>query len=222
MSTAPTTTTNTVATPAAKAGIALTVTVDAKDAQALLKSLKLGPSDRINLHKRVAARGEELTRTYLREISRSRHSTADRLGARPTGFWGDAVERVTRRASADGAQVGITHPGVGRAMHDVTIKPKNASKYLTIPVNAIGYGRRAREIGGLFFFTSKKTGKKYLGLTAEGVNHPIAIYLLVESQIIKQDRTLLPSDDAYGEAAAAGTRDWVDAELAKVKTGGTR
>lgn len=202
-------------------GVGIHITVEATEAKRLLKTLQLGPTDRVMLHKRIAARGEELTRTYLGEVSRERHATASRLGARPTGFFGDAAERVTRRADADGATVGITHPGISRAAHDVEIVPRNGSKYLTIPVNAIGYGRRAREIGNLFFFTSKKTGKLYLGTNAEGVDHPIAIYLLVERSMLKQDRTLLPSDEAYGESALAGARDWVDAELHKVKTGGT-
>ena len=194
----------------------LEITVDDESTKALLAKLKLTGQDAADLNARVATQAQELTRTYLGEISRSRHDSARRLGAAPTGFWGAAVESVSARSDSQAATIGIRHPGIGRAMHDVTITPGSGKKYLTIPVNAAGYGRRASEVAGLVFIRTGPGKTPILAIPHKASKTLTVIYALVPSVRQKQDRTLLPSDEGYEQAGAAGVRDWLDTVEGKI------
>jgi hypothetical protein len=159
------------------------------------------------------AMGEEvqvLTAEYLRRLSGERHDTANALAGTSdsssiqTGFLSQAAEKVASPGAlavdSEAATLTIDHPGMMRAFGPVTISPKNA-KSLAIPVNAIAYGKRARSLWAtlpLFIpkgcnFIAMKDGKSI-----------IALYILVRSVTQKQDRSLLPSDEEWRDAAAVG------------------
>lgn len=161
------------------------------------------------LHSYMAPQLEELTREYLRDIAGSRHATANRLGAAPTNHLlrrgADAVE-----SGFDSTQVYVSLPrdsGLGRAFRDFDITPKNGKKWLTRPVHARSYGKRAREFNDLIFipFDSERAG-----LFAKGQNGKLLmLYALRKRMHIKQDRTLLPSDQQFAEAAELGAREYI-------------
>jgi hypothetical protein len=179
----------------------------------------LGPQSRTELSAAMGEAVREKTRQHLIVEAGKRHSTADRLGAAHTGHleqaW-QAVEGAPIEATADDATLTINVPGLGRAFHDVTIA---GPKGQTIPVAAIAYGRRAGEFN-LYKFTSKTTGNTFLALRQEDRNAPpIIYYLLVRSVTQKQDRTLLPSDQEWEQAAAGGAVQWYHRRLAPF-TGG--
>lgn len=196
----------------------LEVKIDGKVVQELVGSIT--GIDLVVVHKRQAEQAGEMTRTYLTAVSNGRHATAQRLGAAPTGFWGRAAESVNWQASASEAVVGVSGPGVGRAFHDVDILPGPGKKYLTIPVHGAAYGVRARELARripLVLLGSGKGAKKarVIGMEVDGRKQVIAMYVMVPKVHQKQDRTLMPSDEAYYAAGLAGLRDYVEEELSK-------
>jgi hypothetical protein len=181
-----------------------------------------------SIHLFIAPRVESVTRDYLIIQARNRHKTAQRLGGQPTGHLSRAAESVTSRATEQEATVGITSPGIARAVRDIAITPKAGKKYLTIPAVGSVYGKRAREQRGLVFMKFRKgsaalvEGEPYtvqrgpnkgqrktrplIGLNGK----PMVVYWLVKGVLQKQDRTLLPSDELFTEAAKQGIKDLLD------------
>lgn len=156
---------------------------------------------------------QQLTEEHLHEIAASRHATSGALGAPPSNHWAGAADKVAS-ASAIGSDesagtLTINHPGIGRALHDVTIRPVSA-KAIAIPVNALAYAHRPREIWDRYKLFIKRNGK---GGSSNGVimrpgpnGIAIAMYVLVRSVTQKQDRSLLPSDAEFQGAASQGAR----------------
>jgi hypothetical protein len=170
---------------------------------------RFGPKRRTEMNAEMALGVREFTRNHLFKLSGERHATANRLGASPSGHLAQAVRAVEQGAiAADpaGATLTINHVGLGRAFHDVTITP--SKKYLTLPIAAAAYNRRAGQLDHLFFFTSKG-GNAFLAQrdpTAKGIK---LMYLLKRSVTQKQDRSLLPSDEEWSDAAAEIGRQWI-------------
>ncbi|MEO7933208.1 MAG: hypothetical protein ABIT76_08635 [Chthoniobacterales bacterium] len=151
---------------------------------------------------------QEVTRIHLRDIASTRHATAQRLGASPTGHLAQAAEKVAGAAiTADENEAALVfnHPGLSRAFRDVTITPTK-SKALTIPIAAVAYGRRAGEFAGLFLYKGK-TGNAFLALQEDGKLK--LLYLLLRSVTQKQDRSLLPSQEQWSAAAVQGAKKYV-------------
>lgn len=171
---------------------------------------QLSSSGRKEMNEAMGITVREVTRDYLTKISGERHKSAERLGASPTGHLAQAVRAVeasTLNADALSATLTISHVGLSRAFHDVTITPKNA-KALTIPVSAIAYGRRAREFQNLFVF-KHEGGKAFLAQRDPTSGSFRTLYLLVRSVTQKQDRTLLPSDAEWQKAAAQSALSFI-------------
>jgi hypothetical protein len=207
--------------------VAVTITVTG-DAQRMLSQLDQKLVNRGELHEDIATRAENVTRDYLRGIARTRHATARKLGATPTGHLERAAESVHSFSDAEGATIGITSPGIGRAFEDKVITPGPGKKYLTIPATAEAYGKRAGQFndlrlaffkGGLLALVkadqSSLSDRKASGYSVEKKAAPKArppvYYWLKKSVTQKQDRTLLPSDAMLQAAAEEGTRDWLKA-----------
>jgi hypothetical protein len=188
---------------------------------------RVGTTLRTRLHLNMGRAVQNLCRKHLISIAGSRHDTAGRLGATPTGFWGYAAEAASRpqalSADSAGATLTIVHPGIGRAGHDVTITAGTqtpGATLLTIPIYGEAYGKRIfkgenpRFPGG-FWFTSKK-GNKIYAIPQEGYHTNAAgkkvrnlkpLYLGLPSVTLKQDRTLLPSDEDILAVALDALKD---------------
>ena len=159
-------------------------------------------SDLVELHRAAGSMVADLTHDYIGMIASTRHATAERLGAAPTGFFGRAADKVSMTADPSGATVTINHPGFIRAFRTVEIVPSK-SKYLAIPINAISYGHRAIDLwAAMNLFIPK--GKRVIAATIGGVLTPL--YALCKSVTQKQDRSLLPSDADFQDAAVKGAR----------------
>ena len=175
------------------------------DLQAQLANVT-GPKARTRLHEHMGLTVKERTVDHLTELAGSRHTTATRLGATPTGHLEQAaraVENAPLSADAESASFVIHHIGMSRAFQDVTILPKQ--QFLTIPLNRLAYGRRCGEFGkGQVVFNPDPTKPM-----PEGV----AAYALVRSVTQKQDRSLLPSDAEWEAAAEQGARNYFNAEI---------
>lgn len=135
-----------------------------------------------------------LIRTHLAGLAASRHATAARLGASPTGH---IRAQACRREHADahGATISIGIPGISRAFRDIEITPRRASA-LTIPVHRLAYGRTVYEVSRerpVF----RPQGKDYLATTEDG--KLTVLYLLRTRVRQPRDPSLLPTreDIAY-------------------------
>lgn len=185
----------------------------------LLDRFLAGLTDLQPLNEQVGTRGTELTRNHLVAIAQTRHATAQRLGATPTGHWGQAAEKTSFEANQEGAIISIDQPGISRVAHDVTIVPDAGKKYLTLPAIAEAYGQRAYRVPDLTLMIRMVDGSRRAVALArvegEGKDRTETVwYWLVKSVTQTQDRTLLPSDEEYNLAALAGCRDFVDRLLA--------
>ena len=162
-----------------------------------LRCLIAGLSDRRMLHASIATEATEMTRDYL--IGLNRHTTASRLGAAPTGF--RDRNAVSLQPSSDGVAGCILIPrntGLGQAFDDQLIVPGSGKTYLTIPACDRTYGKVVRDFPADTF--------KFAILHAHRV-FPVLMfrdtgevgYWLRRSVTKKQDRSLLPSNDAWTE-----------------------
>ena len=164
-----------------------------------LRCLLSGLSDRSQLHAAIATEATEMTREYLQGLGR--HGTADRLGAAPTNF--RERNAVSLQPSCDQSAAYIIIPrntGLGRAFHDVVIVPGSGKTYLTIPACARTYGKVVRDFPeGTFKFEVLHAHRPFPVL--KFVDNGEIGYWLKRKVCQKQDRTLLPSNDAWGEVA---------------------
>jgi hypothetical protein len=212
--------------------IGLEIQVRSADVDRKLQAFFAQISDRTEMNQAIGERARELTRNHLVAIAESRHATAERLGATPSGHWGQAAEKTTFEADGIGATVSVHQRGISRVAHDVEIKPGEGKKYLTIPAIAEAYNQRAYRVPGLHLIFGRKAGEaarpialgtgaaseiKYGRIRKDGsrkITHTASQlgtiwYWLVKSVHQKQDRTLLPSDEEYRLSALAGVRDFL-------------
>ena len=131
--------------------------------------------------------------SHIRREASGRHRTASRLGARPTGHLEKGAARITSHATADRATVRVPIAGIARAFRDLEIVPVKA-KALTIPVSAAAYGH----------LMGSRNGSE-----AE------ALYALKKRVVVRQDRTLLPSDEAISAAINKACAAYVKFELSR-------
>lgn len=161
---------------------------------------KVGPADRRQLYSAAANAVAILVRGHLSRLGGWKHTTAARLGAQPTGILGKAATRTTWRATSEYGEVVIPTPAVRRAFHDVEIRPKSW-EFLTIPASSISYGRRAAVLAGLGW-KIYRPGKAKILMGKLGDDEPKLLYYLKTSVPQRQDRSLLPSDEAFKQSAA--------------------
>lgn len=167
--------------------------------------------DHSGLYESIADVAQESTRDYLREISSFRHKTANSLGAAPTGALEKAADRVTSASDEKSATVTVSGSLFARAFRDITITPTSA-KALTIPINAIAYGKRVGELEaqGWKFFRPRNPDAKPLLWATNPAGESMPMYYLAAKVEQPQDRTLLPSDEELLEAARLGARNYLE------------
>lgn len=141
-----------------------------------------------------------LVRSHLLRLGSWKHQSAAQLHAQPTGFLQKAARGTVFNANENGGEVIIPAP-LGRAFHDVEIRPKSAAA-LTIPVSAEAYGKRASVLAALGWKIFRPKGERFL-MGAKKGEDPKILYWLTASVKQKQDRELLPSDDELKITAAA-------------------
>lgn len=157
--------------------------------------------NRADLVKLVGARLLELLRRHFRDNVSKRHDTANRLKAMPTAYWGNP----TTYTRFEGDTITISKPGIGRALHNVTIRPKNG-RALTLPIAALAYGKRVGDLAhtlGTPIFRPK--GTRILAYRDDdGKVSPL--YALVSEVEQPHDPTLLPSESVTTQALQEAIR----------------
>ena len=194
---------------------------------AWLRSIENGEARR-NIFSVAASRVSELVRRHLSSASASRHKTADDLGANRTGFLEEGARSgVTPHATANEAEVLIRVPGISRAFRDLTVTPKNWD-YLTIPADAVSYGRRASEVRALGWsiFRPPAKGSKlvskdprkfsgYKNILMGSSNGEVkTLYSLAKSAHLRQDRGLLPADEEISSTAKLSIKQYLQRRFA--------
>ena len=191
--------------------VSLSITIQVSDkATPILAGLNRELTDRTGLHQYIGAAAEAGTRLHIRKAAQARHATANRLGAKPTGYLTKRAELVEGRGNAKEAEITVTGAIFKRTFGPVTVRPV-AKKMLAIPMRAEAYGKRPGEFTDLFVFKSKQ-GRLFLARQAEpGKLH--FLFLLKASVVLPQDRGLLPSDDQFGQIAELGARGYLRKRL---------
>jgi len=176
----------------------------------ILAELHRELTDRTGLNKYIGASAEAGTRLHIRRAAQDRHATADKLGARRTGYLSKRAELVQGTGDKTGAEISVTGAIFKRTFGPVTIRPR-AKKMLAIPMRAEAYGKRPGEFGDLFIFRSRQ-GRLFLARQAgEGRLH--FLFLLKAVVVLPQDRGLLPSDEQFGQLAELAARGYLNKRL---------
>ena len=168
------------------------------------------PAGRRLLFSAVGNAVSKLINDHLKRIAPSRHKTADRLGATPTGH---LEKRTSFSSNESEAVVLIPIPGISRAFKDISIRPKNAP-YLTLPMSSVSYGKRAATVRGLGYMIFRPAAKGS-HKTSEGKfseyqdilmgskdGETIPLYVLKKRVDQRQASTLLPTKAEIGNTAA--------------------
>lgn len=190
----------------------LSITLTTSDqATPILAALNGELKDRTELHKYIAATAEVGTRKHIRSAAEQRHTTAQALGARPTGYLTKRAELVEGIGTREGADIRVTGAIFKRTFGPVTVRPVQ-KKMLAIPMRAESYGRRPGEFGDTLFVYRAKQGRLFLARKA-GTGRLEFLFLLKRVVVLPQDRGLLPSDEQYGQLAELAARAYLRKRL---------
>lgn len=196
----------------------LSITIEVRGGATIELLRRLG-SRRRELNEMIGEGAALITRTHLAQIAQTRHKTATALGANPTGHFKEAAESVNVAASGAGAELRISHRGgLTRAVRDVRILPTGGRRALTLPIHALAYGRRVkeveRELGQKLFRPYYDDGKRAGALAARAPGGELLwLYALRSSTFQKQDRSLLPSDEEYQVAGSRAITGFLEIAL---------
>ena len=190
------------------------------------------------INPRLAAAGARLVQAHLAE----KESEGNKNGWPSQHFFGNAARSVSFYGDAAGATVTISQTGFALQYFGGTVRPGKSiseftgqpTKYLTIPARAEAYGKRAGEFGNLKVLfgrngayalaadeggATKKVRQGREDTRSErpvkGLEQGTILYWLVKSATIPADRSVLPSDEEFGEVMLATAQS----SLARVKGG---
>ena len=153
----------------------------------------MGPQGRHACHHAMAYALLVLCRKHLARAAASRHKTAARLGAAPTGHLDEAARTMLMEADVDHGAVAIRSPGFARALGPLTIRARRA-KALTIPLDRAAHSRRAAELKRMGWSLFQAPGPALRGiLMGKGPSGDVrALYALRPSVTLPHDPGLLP------------------------------
>lgn len=157
---------------------------------------------RRSMFERAAYAVANLVRRHILRIAPAHHITAAKLGAQPTEFFGKAARRTTSRATSNYGLVEIGSAGFSRAFREVTIRPTNGRRWLTIPKSAASYGHTVKEMRSHAGWKIYRPGSARILIGVKD-GRRVPLFALAEQAHQRQDRSLLPGDRELGEAASA-------------------
>lgn len=182
----------------------MTITIDVSGMAAQeLQGLRTRLADSSATHSVIAGKAESFIKNFGQQTSQREHRTANRLGASPTNHLAKAYQSIEGQSDADSARLLVPRASRLRAAFGAyTARPTGGRKYLTIPVAAEAYGKRAGEIPGLVFM---RVGPKKTALLAkpDGDGGITTYFLLVKKAEFKADPSLIPFEDLTSQSADA-------------------
>lgn len=101
----------------------------------------------------VGRAAAETTREHFRRknLDPASHRSASALSAQPSGLFNQFRNATSFEATLTSASVVVRHAAIRQRIEGGTIEPGPGKKFLTIPAQAIAYGRRAGEFPQLVF-----------------------------------------------------------------------
>ena len=220
----------------------LSLTIQADTASPAIARALAAMEDRGPL---LQAMGTAVVNTTRKHVRNWGLNHPNKLGGRRTNYWGRIANRITpaeclQPAGSDAVAMvlGPGMPGIMRAMGPVVITPGTKTpgvRWLAIPARSETYGHRPREFSGLKFAFFKGAGAALVeedltevkirgrgkkrtverGQTRGG----LVWFWLRKSVKQPQDRTLLPTEDEWSEAANDAAGQWFRREVAKARRG---
>ena len=191
----------------------------------LLSSLLSRTTELKRSNKIVGSRLADGVREHISRAAKTRHKTADSLGARRTGYLDRRAQGISIDETGESLNVSIDGAAeiFARVGRDVTIVPHGGRKYLTIPVDKEVFGKRAREISDMKIKHDKHpiTGRKGLFLCAAYRGDFRPLFMLVKRAFLPRDEKLLPSNDDIVKLLEQGAIDVIEYET-ELANGGTR
>ena len=181
----------------------------------------MGPEGRRACHHAMAYALLVLCRKHLARAATSRHKTAARLGAAPTGHLDEAARTMLIQADADRGAVEVRSPGFARALGPLTIRARRA-KALTIPLDRVAHGRRAAELKRMGWSLFRAPGPALRGiLLGKGPSGEVrALYALRPSVTLPHDPGLLPKHEALAQTAKAALAQRLQSALRRTAAQG--
>ena len=184
---------------------------------------RIGNAGRSEIMASAAYYGFRQFRDHLRNYANSHHKSAAKLGATPTNILEQAAQTAVPYSNASMAEARATSPALSRALGPLTIKPK-IKKWLTIPIDAMSYGKRWAEVATFsgretfVVYPKKKSGKAPYIATDEGEGRIRPLYLLRKSVSIKHEPRMLPTEAAMQRAFRAGIKAELDYVMKGMKS----
>lgn len=159
---------------------------------------------------------------YISDRSKTRHKTADRLGAAHTGvleFSNSNPSHNRRRGvirhvvRSGRAEIVIERvEGLTRAFHALSIHPRRASA-LTIPINRESYAKTTKDMRKLGWFLFRPKGTDTLWGMKDGASIPL--YKLMSHTTVPRDAKLMPTEHMIGQWANKAGNDYIMEKLKK-------
>lgn len=171
-------------------------------------------TNRAPLNRKIARDAERFTKEFGARKSQTEHRTASALGARATGHLAQAYQGIQSQSDASEARLLVPRASRLRAAFgSYVLKPTN-SKYLTIPVSRLSYGRRAGEFDDLTFL---RVGPRKTAILArkDADGNLETMYLLTTSVNVKEDASLLPFPE-IADGAAISVEEYFDDLMGEV------
>jgi hypothetical protein len=172
---------------------AITVTIEAGQTTAELAAIAAAVGNREGIHARMAGETERWIKgpDVAGKVSGAQHRTANKLGAAPTQHLEKAYQDIEGQSDADSARLLVpSHSRLRAAFGEYTVRPGPGKKWLTIPITAAAYGKRAGKISGLAFILDREEQTAMLVKRTGKTFKPY--YLLVRKATIREDATLIP------------------------------
>jgi len=177
--------------------IKIDVTGSAPAKAARLRGILL---DRTAMNERIGRDALLLVQRHGETVASVAHRSAESLGATPTGHLSQAYAAVQQTNDATSATLLVPRASRLRAAFGAyTVKPKNGSRFLTIPASAEAYGYRAGEFPDLFPIRSK--AGKLLLCRKDSAGNLEPMFSLVPSATVPADKGLMPFDEFPAQAA---------------------
>ena len=180
-------------------GIKITATLP----PSLTGSGKIGQIESLKPH--ILLEGGAALQKLLKNHMRMLESTRGKYpsGKRDNHFKPEDVQSPV--VNGETVSVGITTPGITRALHDIIIRPVEA-RALAIPLHADAYGYQPREYNMIhpkgskdrIFLIKAKSGNAFLA--KNNGKELVLMYILKDSVYQRRDPTLLPTTEEMQSA----------------------
>jgi len=176
--------------------------------------------------------GRAVARLVQQHFLRLNRSRANPLGGTRTNFYAQAARHTRFQVTSGGVRLTVDQVGIRQRLQGGQILPRHAA-YLTLPVIAQAYGRRAGDFSQLELLWRRIGGQtRAVALVEAAAKSPRArglatasaggkvFFWLVQSVTQKPDPSVLPTDQEMKDAASAGANEYFRALLQRIAQGG--